>query len=199
MRPTMKITSAQFVKSAPDFESCPPASAPEFAFIGRSNVGKSALLNMITGQKHLAKVSSTPGATRLINFFEINKKWGLIDLPGYGYAKVGKDRREEFQVLITDYLTQRESLRCIFVLVGSDVPPQKLDLEFCGWLAERGLQFVIVFTKTDRVKTEKLKKNIADFLAVFREYCEGEPRTFITSAKNGKGRNNILTFLDQAI
>ncbi len=195
----MKISSARFVTSAPEFEGCPPAAAPEFAFIGRSNVGKSALLNMLTGQKNLARVSAKPGATRMINFFEINDAWGLVDLPGYGYAKVGKEARGKFEEIISDYLCERESLRCIIVLVASDIPPQKLDLEFCAWVAERGLPFVIVFTKTDKIKAAKLKKNTGGFLAALRDYCEGEPRTFITSAKNGKGRDALLRFFGQAL
>ena len=195
----MKITSAQFLMSSPDLELCPDSVLQEFAFIGRSNVGKSSLLNLLAGRKDLAKVSSTPGATRLINFFVMNKDWMLVDLPGYGYAKVKKESRQEFQRAVSDYLSQREQLRCVFVLIDSRLTPQAIDLEFCNWLAVGGIPFVVVFTKTDKSKAPKVKANVALFLEALSERCEGEPRYFQTSTKTGKGRGEVLEFVEQIL
>ncbi|MGE9267347.1 MAG: ribosome biogenesis GTP-binding protein YihA/YsxC, partial [Verrucomicrobiales bacterium] len=149
--------------------------------------------------KNLAKVSGRPGATRLINFFRIDRKWSLVDLPGYGYAKRGKGTRDEFEDMIADYLTGREALRCAFVLLSGELPPQQVDLEFCGWLALQGVPFVLVFTKADKVKKGRLEANVAAFLEEFAEYCDGEPRVFLSSAKNGEGRRELLAFLSQAM
>ena len=195
----MKITSANFLTSSPDLERCPESALQEFAFIGRSNVGKSSLLNLLATRKDLAKVSSTPGATRLINFFVMNQKWMLVDLPGYGYAKVKKESRQEFQKAVSDYLSQREQLRCVFVLIDSRLTPQKIDLDFCDWLAVAGIPFVLIFTKTDKSKALKVKENVTLFHEALIERVEGEPRYFMSSTKTGKGRKEILEFVDQIL
>jgi len=195
----MKITSAKFVTSSPDLESCPEPGLPEFAFIGRSNVGKSSLINLLANRKDLAKVSATPGATRLINFFEMNQRWLLVDLPGYGYAKVRKDSREQFHAAVSDYLSQRVGLRCVFALIDSRLSPQAIDLDFCDWLAVAEVPFVLVFTKTDKSKTTKVKANVEAFLEAFSERCAGEPRIFLASTKTSAGRKEILDFVDQAL
>lgn len=195
----MRVNSAEFQISAPDLERCPVASVPEFAFIGRSNVGKSSLLNMLTGKSDLAKVSGSPGHTRLINFFLINKKWRLVDLPGYGYAKVSKQAREGFEEMITSYLIQRERLSCIFILVDGMISPQKIDLEFVRWVMNAGLPFVLVFTKLDRIKASKADKNIAAFLSKMEEWGDGLPRTFKSSAKSKEGRKDLLEFIELAL
>ncbi len=195
----MKIKTAEFVTSSPDLDSCPPEAAPEFAFIGRSNVGKSSLLNMLVGRKGLAKVSSTPGATQLINFFTINERWSLVDLPGYGYSKTPQKVREGFQRAVSDYLAQRESLRCVFVLIDGRHTPQKIDLDFCDWLAVHGIPFVLTVTKADKVKAGKLKSNVAAFLAALKERVDGEPRVFVSSAEDRRGRDEVLRFIGEAL
>ncbi len=195
----MKITSTEFETSAPGIADCPAWNLPEFAFIGRSNVGKSSLLNLLAGRKGLAKVSSTPGATQLINFFKINDRWALVDLPGYGYSKTPKSIREGFQESVSGYLLGRESLRCVFVLVDSRHSPQPIDLRFCGWLAEQEIPFVLVFTKTDKLKAGKVETNVSAFVEALKEVCAGEPRTFRSSTKSGGGRNEILEFIGRAL
>jgi GTP-binding protein len=195
----MRITSAEFLTSSPDLESCPDPTAPEFAFIGRSNVGKSSLLNMLTGRKDLAKVSGKPGHTRLINFFDINRSWRLVDLPGYGYAKTSKSDRDKFQMMIAEYLSQREGLSCVFVLIDSRHSPQSIDLEFVRWLMESGVPFVLVFTKADKLKKGKVKKNMDLFGEAMSEWCAGLPRMFVSSAEKGDGRRDILEFIGKAI
>lgn len=195
----MKITSTQFEKSAPNLEACPAWELAEFAFIGRSNVGKSSLLNMLTGKKDLARVSATPGATRLINFYTVNKRWCLVDLPGYGYSKAHKSIREGFHEAVSGYLSGRPNLRCVFVLIDSRLTPQKIDLEFCNWLAVSEIPFVLIFTKTDKLKLNKVKANAEVFLAAFSEVCDGTPRWFLSSAKTASGKGEILQFVDQAL
>ena len=195
----MRITSSSFQISAPDFESCPEPTCPEFAFIGRSNVGKSSLLNMLSGKKGLAKISGSPGHTRLINFFLMNGRWRLVDLPGYGYAKISKKAREGFQEMIADYLSNRPSLSCTFVLIDSMIPPQKIDLEFVRWCMDAGVPFVLVFTKLDRLKASKADKNIDLFTKEMTEWGDGLPRVFKTSAKTDAGRRELLEFVDQAL
>ncbi len=195
----MQIQSATFETSSPDLESCPESTLPEFAFIGRSNVGKSTLINTLTNKKDLAIVSSKPGRTRLINFFLINKKWTLVDLPGYGYAKApGKDR-EKFNEFVSDYLVNRENRDCVFVLIDSRLTPQKLDLEFTSWLVHYQIPFVLVFTKTDKVKWGAVEKNIGLFKDAMADFCDGMPRIFTCSSKTGKGRGEILNFIGQAL
>lgn len=195
----MKIASAEFLTSAAAMEGCPDSLLPEFAFIGRSNVGKSSLLNMLSQRKGLAKVSSTPGATQLINFFEINRSWMMVDLPGYGYSKTPQKIREGFQVMVTDYLTQREQLKCVFVLIDSRHTPQRIDLEFSEWLAVSSIPFVLAFTKSDKSKAGKVKSNQEAFLKALADRVDGEPRSFLTSAEKGTGRSELLGFIEIAI
>lgn len=195
----MKISSAEFLTSAPDLESCPDESVEEFAFIGRSNVGKSSLLNMLTGRKGLAKVSGSPGHTRLINFFTINNRWRLVDLPGYGFAKTSKKDREKFAEMITEYLANRPNLRCTFVLIDSRHSPQTNDLEFVRWMMEGGIPFVLVFTKADKLKASKVARNMEAFGEAMSEWCEGLPRMFTSSATKGDGKREILGFIGQAL
>lgn len=196
----MQIHTAEFETSASNLEQCPPEGLPEFAFVGRSNVGKSSLINMLSGQKKdIAIVSSTPGRTRLINFFNINKKWKLIDLPGYGYAKISKEAQAEFQEFVDDYLINRETLRCVFLLVDSKIPPQEIDLNFAHWMMDSGIPFVLVFTKSDKAKPGAVRRNQDAFLHSMSEWCEGLPKFFTTSSKNRDGRRDILNFVDAAI
>ena len=195
----MQIQTADFLISSPDLESCPESKLPEFAFIGRSNVGKSSLIIALTRKKDLAMVSSTPGRTRLINFFLINKKWTLVDLPGYGYAKASGQHRNKFNEFVSDYLLNRPNVSCIFVLIDSRLSPQKIDLEFTQWLIEYEVPFVLVFTKTDKVKPGAAQRNIDLFTEAMSEFCDGLPRIYSSSAKTGDGRKQILSFIDQAV
>lgn len=195
----MKIKTAEFATAAPDLEGCPPEGHPEFAFIGRSNVGKSSLLNLLVGRKSLAKVSSTPGATRMIHFYVINDRWSLVDLPGYGYSKIPQKVREGFQRVVSDYLAQRGSLRCVFVLIDARHSPQKLDLDFCDWLAVHEIPFVLVFTKADKIKAGRLEAHVAAFLEALAARVDGEPRVFVTSAEDRRGRNEVLDFIGRAL
>jgi GTP-binding protein len=196
----MQIHSAEFEISSADLASCPTASLPEFAFVGRSNVGKSSLINMLSGQKKdIAIVSSTPGRTRLINFFNMNKKWKLVDLPGYGYAKTSKSEQGKFQEFVSDYLLNRDSLRCVFVLIDSKIPPQDIDLRFTHWLMESEIPFVLIFTKADKAKPGAVRRNQDAFLHSMSEFCEGLPKFFTSSAKSRDGRRDILSFIDAAI
>ncbi len=195
----MKITSATFHTSAPALDACPEPVLPEFAFIGRSNVGKSSLLNMLSGKKDLAKVSGSPGHTRLINFFTMNGSWSLVDLPGYGYAKTSKLDREKFQAMIADYLVHRPTLSCVFVLIDARLTPQRLDLDFVRQLMESSIPFVLVFTKTDKLKASRVDKHIALFTDEMSEWCEGLPRHFKCSAKTGAGRHDLLDFIGRAL
>lgn len=195
----MKVESAQFQLSAVSLETCPQSSLPEFAFIGRSNVGKSALINLLAGKAGLARVSGAPGRTREINFFTINRKWSLVDLPGYGYAKVSKADRARFNEFVSEYLVERENLYCAFVLIDARHTPQKLDLEFVQWLVDHGIPFTLVFTKSDKVKPKVVQKNIALFKEAMAEWSEGESTVFTTSSKTGAGRKEILGFVDKAV
>jgi GTP-binding protein len=195
----MKITSATFKTSAPDFESCPSSDFPEFAFIGRSNVGKSSLINMITERKDLAKVSSKPGHTQLINFYLINENWCLIDLPGYGYARTGKENRIRFEGLIIDYMTKRTNLECVFVLIDSRIPPQAIDLEFVHWLFAKGVPAVLVFTKADTPSASALKKNVEAFQQGMAKWCKTKPTICITSSKTKLGRAELLDVISKIV
>ena len=188
----MKIKSARFALSTAGLDDCPPAELPEFAFIGRSNVGKSSLLNKLCNQKALAKVSGKPGHTRTINFFVVNETWCLVDLPGYGYAKAAKSERFRFNDFVADYLEFREGLTHVFVLIDSRLEPQKLDIEFVTWLVEKQVPFSLVFTKSDKSKPGRVKANRELFLETLAEPVHGTPPTFITSAKTGEGRMDIL-------
>ncbi|MFZ4777938.1 MAG: ribosome biogenesis GTP-binding protein YihA/YsxC [Terrimicrobiaceae bacterium] len=191
----MKITSAIFHSSAPDLESCPESDSPEFAFIGRSNVGKSSLINSLTREGDLAKVSRVPGKTRLINFFTINKTWSLVDLPGYGYAKVGRKERGKFSSFVADFLQYRPNLRGTFVLIDSRLSPQEIDLEFLHWMVGCGLPFVLIFTKADKLSDKEAQKNIEAFMSSFQEISEERPEILLSSAKAGRGRSEILALI----
>jgi len=191
----MDIKTSRFVISNSKVEDCPNSALPEYAFIGRSNVGKSSLINMLTGRKSLAKVSGKPGKTRLINHFLINENWHLVDLPGYGYAKVSKKEKKVFQKFITDYFKKRKQLVNAFVLVDSRHEPQKIDLEFMIWLGENGIPFSIIFTKADKLKPQALEKNIAHYKSVLMEYWEELMPMFITSSSNNTGKDEVLNYI----
>jgi len=192
----MKITSAEFLTSAPGLRGCPPPGPPEFAFIGRSNVGKSSLINLLVGRRDLAKVSQTPGKTQLINFFSINRAWLLVDLPGYGFAKVAKSARADFNEAVADYLEQREpaTLRHTFALIDSRLPPQKLDIAFLGWLtADTAAPYSLVFSKADKQSRSKTQENVQRFeREVIATLARPPAARFITSAVERSGRNEIL-------
>lgn len=188
----MNINSAQFTVSSPDLRGCPPANLPEFAFIGRSNVGKSSLINLLTIKKGLAKVSVTPGKTQLINFFEINRKWTLVDLPGYGYARVSKNKRADFNVAVADYLESRETLMHTFVLIDSRLPPQEIDKRFVSWMVEAEIQFSLIFTKTDKQSSAKTESSIAKFRREVLAGATPVPTIFATSSVSKAGRKEVL-------
>lgn len=195
----MKIKSAEFEISAPDLKSCPKFPLPEFALIGRSNVGKSSLLNLLTGRNKLALVSATPGKTKLLNFFRINGNWRLVDLPGYGYAKVEKGNRFEFNQAVANYIEKRECLRGVFVLVDGTLPPQKIDLEFIHWLAETGKPFSLVATKCDRQSPTATKKNLAVIGEALREIFGDTPDCIPCSSKTGDGSKQLLSVIEVAL
>jgi len=191
----MNINDAVYVTSAPDSQSCPPANQPEFAFIGRSNVGKSSLINMLTMRKGLAKVSETPGKTQLINFFAINQKWHLVDLPGYGYAKVSKMKRVLFNEAVAMFLEERETLLHTFVLIDSRLPPQEVDKEFIGWMIGIGAPFSLVFTKTDKQSASRTKESIDRYRQTVLVGITPAPAVFASSATDRTGRKEILSFI----
>jgi GTP-binding protein len=197
----MEIKSAEYLISNAEFDKCPKADRPEFAFIGRSNVGKSSLINMICNQTHLAKTSSTPGKTQLINHFEIvssdNKKWYLVDLPGYGFAKVAQRDRRRWEQMIEGYLRKRENLASVFVLIDSRHTPQAIDIEFINKLGLWGIPFAIVFTKTDKNKPNATANHVKLFLDALRQTWEEIPSYFISSALNKAGRKEILDYISQ--
>lgn len=193
----MKINSATFIVSNTDVAKCPTDKLPEYAFIGRSNVGKSSLINALTNHKKLAKTSGKPGKTQLINHFKINDSWFLVDLPGYGYAQVSKTKRKSFQQFIRDYFLQREQLVCTFVLVDSRHEPQKIDLEFLQFLGENGIPFALIFTKSDKLGSSSLHKNISKYKKELLKTWESIPTHFITSSETGMGRNEVLNFVEQ--
>ena len=195
----MKILTAVFKGSSPDLASCPVSALPEFALIGRSNVGKSSLINMLTRSEGLAKVSQIPGKTQLINFFTINNTWNLVDLPGYGYAKVGKRERGKFSAFVSDYLQNRPNLRGTFVLIDSRLSPQSLDLEFLNWMVGCGLPFILAFTKTDTLSKGAAQKNIETFLSSMREITEEDPAYVLSSSKEKQGRKEILGLIGDAL
>jgi GTP-binding protein len=192
----MKIKSADFVISNTDIDKCPKERIPEYAFIGRSNVGKSSLINMLTGRKSLAKTSGKPGKTQLINHFKINDNWFLVDLPGYGYAKVSKKNRSIFAKFIYEYLEKRENLICTFVLVDSRHEPQKIDMLFMEWLGQNQIPFVIIFTKMDKLSSSQLNKNITKYKTEMLKTWEDIPQTFRSSAESGLGKSEILKFIE---
>ncbi len=189
--------NARFLISNTDIKKCPEPNKPEYAFIGRSNVGKSSLINMLMGNKNLAKTSSTPGKTQLINHFEVDNHWYLVDLPGYGYAKVSKGHRKAFQKIIEDYILGRENLACVFVLIDSRHKPQKIDMEFMQWLGECQIPFVMVFTKVDKLSSGELKKNLKQYKIEMEKVWEEIPQSFVTSATGKLGRLEVLSFINQ--
>jgi GTP-binding protein len=195
----MDVKKAEFVCSYPRVGLCPKDKRPEFAFIGRSNVGKSSLINMLTGRKGLAKVSRTPGKTQLINFFNIDDQWYLVDLPGYGYAKVSKTQQRKLASMIEGYLIQRDSLVLAFVLIDSNIAPSQTDLDFINRLGEYSVPFAILFTKTDRDKKGDLDKNIADFLEEMSKSWETLPPHFRTSSPYSTGKAEVLDYIAQII
>ena len=192
----MEITSAEFVISNTDVKKCPAGIFPEYAFIGRSNVGKSSLINMLTSRKGLAMTSSTPGKTMLINHFLINKNWYLVDLPGYGYARRGQKGKDQIRTIIEDYILEREQMTNLFVLIDSRLEPQKIDLEFMEWLGENGIPFSIIFTKADKLKGGRLKMNINAYLRELSKQWEELPPHFVSSSEDRTGRIDILNYIE---
>ena len=193
----MKINSARFVISNTDISKCPKPVMPEYAFIGRSNVGKSSLINMLTGVNDLAKTSGKPGKTQLINHFLINDNWYIVDLPGYGYAKVSKEKTALFEKFIAEYLTTRSSLLCIFVLVDARLPLQQIDREFFEWCGKKEIPFVIVFTKIDKLKRQEIVKNIEDYETQLLRSWSEVPTYFLTSSEKKTGRDELLAFIEE--
>lgn len=192
----MEIKSASFVISNTDIRRCPQDGLPEYAFIGRSNVGKSSLINMLTRKPKLAMTSATPGKTMLINHFLINGKWYIVDLPGYGYASRGKDDRERLQRIIESYILGREQMTNLFLLIDCRHEPMAIDLKFIEWLGENGIPFSIVFTKADKLGTQRLKENVKAYLDKLSEQWEELPPYFVTSSEKGTGRGDILDYID---
>ena len=192
----MKITSAEFVISNTDVNKCPKTGFPEYAFIGRSNVGKSSLINMLTGNKKLAMTSSTPGKTLLINHFLINKQWYLVDLPGYGYANRSKKSVADIQRVIGSYLENRMEMTCLFVLIDSRLEPQAIDMNFMNWLGENQVPFAIVFTKADKISKTRQQANVEHYMSVLSEQWEELPPYFITSAQSRLGKEELLSYID---
>jgi GTP-binding protein len=192
----MKIKTAEFLVSNTEVGKCPDSSLPEYAFIGRSNVGKSSLINMLTERKSLAKTSGRPGKTQLINHFLINKNWHLVDLPGYGYARVSKSAKKTFQKFITAYFEQRKQMLCAFVLIDSRHEPQAIDLEFMKWMGERSIPFYIIFTKADKLRPKALERNFEIYKNKMLETWDEMPEYFITSAESDLGRDEVLNLIE---
>ena len=192
----MEIKEAKFLVSNTEVSKCPAPDRPEYAFIGRSNVGKSSLINKLTNKRSLAKTSGKPGKTRLINHFSINNSWYLVDLPGYGYAKVPKAEREKWEKFLRKYILQRENLYCLFVLIDSRHEAQQADLEFMEWLGISEIPFSIIFTKTDKLKPDELEANLKRYQDKMFETWETMPGYFISSAETGEGTEDILQFID---
>lgn len=190
------ITSASFVISSPDVAKCPVSRLPEYAFIGRSNVGKSSLINMLCRQPHLAKTSQKPGKTLLINHFLINEQWHLVDLPGYGFAQAGQQQRQALRRMIEGYCLKREPLVSLFVLIDSRLKPQTIDLEFMQWLGEQDIPFAIVFTKIDKLTRNQLNTNLKTYRQTMLETWEELPPHFLTSSEKGIGRDELITYIE---
>jgi len=195
----MEIKKAEFTLSAPMESMCPQDNKPEFAFIGRSNVGKSSLINMLTNHKKLAKTSATPGKTLLINHFIINNDWYLVDLPGYGFAKRSKKELQKLEQMISGYILQRQQLVCLFVLVDVRLEAQKIDLDFIQWLGESSVPFAIVFTKADKLSVGKVNQNVEAYKKVLLETWEELPRIFVTSSEKKQGRDEVLDYIEEII
>jgi GTP-binding protein len=193
----MQIKEAKFVKSSSALDQCPPPAKPEFAFIGRSNVGKSSLINMLTERRSLAKTSSKPGKTQLINHFEIESAWYLVDLPGYGWSKVSKKKKADWGAMIEEYLLHRKNLACLFVLLDSRLSPQDIDYEFIQWLGKKEIPFAMVFTKADKQSKNKLQSVKAGHLRRLKGEWQELPLMFVSSAVNRSGREEILRFIDE--
>ena len=193
----MEIKSSTFLISNTNPELCPAPTKPEYAFIGRSNVGKSSLINMLTGKKKLAKISVKPGKTRLINHFLINEEWYLVDLPGYGYAKVSKTDRKKWLGFIHKYILNRNNLICLFVLIDARIKPQKSDMEFMKWLAINNIPFAMIFTKCDKLSTNNLNKNITYYKNEMLKTWEELPKYFLTSAEKKTGKEDVLSYLEE--
>ena len=193
----MVIKSAEFVISNSRVEKCPTTGLPEYAFIGRSNVGKSSLINMLTARKGLAMTSQKPGKTQLINHFIINDAWYLVDLPGYGYARLGRDSRDSLRRMIEDYVLERKELVLLFVLLDCRHDPQKIDLEFIQWLGEEGVPFALVFTKADKLSKGRLAANVESYKAKLREEWEELPPIFVTSSEERMGRDELLGYIEE--
>jgi GTP-binding protein len=192
----MTIKTAEFIISNTDPKKCPSADKPEYAFIGRSNVGKSSLINMLTGNKKLAKTSSQPGKTQLINHFLIDKRWYLVDLPGYGYAKVLRTQRRKWLSFIREYMQTRENLYCVMVLIDSRIEPQASDIEFMSWLGQNSIPFVMVFTKTDKLGQGQLDKKLAAYRKEMLKSWEELPQIFVTSSETGRGKEELISFIE---
>ena len=193
----MKIKTAEFVISNSDVAKCPTGNLPEYAFIGRSNVGKSSLINMLTERNGLAKTSATPGKTLLINHFLVNNEWYIVDLPGYGYASRGKEIREQLARMIKSYIMKREQMVNLFVLVDSRHKPQKIDLEFITWLGENGVPFSLVYTKLDKLGNQAGLRNVEEYKQALTEQWEELPPVFVTSSVDGRGRDELLDYIEQ--
>lgn len=193
----MEIRSAEFIISNTNVSKCPQSNLPEYAFIGRSNVGKSSLINMLTKRPKLAMTSSTPGKTLLINHFLVNEEWYLVDLPGYGYARRGKEGKDKIKQIIEDYILEREQMTNLFVLIDIRHAPQKIDLEFFEWLGENGIPFSIIFTKADKLGTVVQRDNVAKYLQTLEETWEELPPHFVSSSEKKVGRNEILNYIEQ--
>src|ERR1700753_3148029 len=191
----MIIKSAEFICSNTQVSKLRPPVKPEYAFIGRSNVGKSSLINMLTQKKGLAKTSQTPGKTQLINHFLVNGSWYIVDLPGYGFARVSKSKKSDWDKFIRTYLDKRESLQCVMVLIDSRLEPQKIDLEFCNWLGEKGLSFALIFTKADKQSSVKTDQNVAKFKRALLATFDEVPAIFVTSDETHNGRDEVLGFI----
>lgn len=195
----MEITSAEFVSSHADVKKCPPPDKPEFAFTGRSNVGKSSLINMVTNRKKLAKTSSTPGKTQTINHFIVNNAWYLVDLPGYGYAKLSRDKRYAFGKMIEQYILHRENLHCLFILIDTRLDPQKIDLDFIRWSGSKEIPICLLFTKADKLTKNQLHKNISAYQAALLKTWQELPPIIVTSATEKTGKAQVLTFIGNAL
>lgn len=191
----MQIKSVEFIGSFPSVDKCPKVNRPEYAFIGRSNVGKSSLINMLCERKGLAKTSNTPGKTQLINYFLVNDAWYLVDLPGYGYAQISKKKRVEWKKMINGYFLERLNMQCAFILLDGKIPPQKIDMEFINWMGEMQVPFVLVYTKTDKLKSHEVPESIAKIQKEILKSWDSLPQEFITSSVQKTGRDEILKFI----
>ena len=193
----MQVKNAIFISSSTDHKKCPDTGLPEYAFIGRSNVGKSSLINMLVNNKKLARISSTPGKTQLINHFLVNERWYLVDLPGYGWAKVSKVKKASWGKMITNYLLQRQQMVCLFILIDSRLPPQKIDIDFIEWVGVNQIPFALIFTKADKESANKIQKNMSIFRKKLQETWAELPQIFLSSAIDKTGREEILSYIEE--